>query len=58
MARQTWNRIAKYRLTEIIGTAIYIKKDLWKKTAGETKSDLECLERRVRIAIDEIGREE
>lgn len=57
MNRQTWKGVARENLADIIAMARSIKKNIGLQTAESTKSDLECLERRVRIAIDEIGRE-
>ena len=57
MNRQNWKRTARENLADIISMAMFIKKGIAHQTAENTKSDLECLERRVRIAIDEIGKE-
>ena len=57
MDRQTWKAEAREHLADIIAIARCIKKAIAHQTAEETKSDLECLESRVRIAIDAIGRE-
>ena len=58
MPRQSWKRTARENLSDIIGIARLIKKGVGRMSAEEVKYNLECLERRVRIAIDEIGREE
>ena len=57
MNRQTWKRTARENLSDLIGIARAIKTGVGGLSAEEVKVNLECLERRVRIAIDEIGRE-
>lgn len=57
MERQAATGIARDHLADIIGMARAIKKDAGRQTAEATISDLKCLERRVRIAIDAIGKE-
>ena len=57
MNRQTWKGAARDNLSDIIVIARDIKKYVGRMSAEEVKDNLECLERRVRIAIDEIGRE-
>lgn len=57
MKRQNWKSAARENLADIIGIARLIKTGVGGMSAEEVKDNLECLERRVRIAIDEIGRE-
>ena len=44
----------KEHIADIIAMARSIKGDVGRQTAEAVKSDLKCLERRVRIAIDAI----
>ena len=57
MERQAWKVMAREHLADIIGMARSIKRDVARQGLEDTRSDLKCLERRVRIALDAISRE-